>query len=108
MIRNYEPKSLISVVYMGGDVVFPKSEKFFVCSCDETANIIDYETSELLSSFKGVKFLKIDTFKGQLHYFTFFKPKWKIFSNVLQKSKHFYLESFRKVKIPFYSSNLEK
>jgi hypothetical protein len=60
MIRNYEPKSLISVVYMGGDVVFPKSEKFFVCSCDETANIIDYETSELLSSFKGVKNLNFN------------------------------------------------
>eukprot|EP01080_Neovahlkampfia_damariscottae_P000036 gene36-4287_t len=53
LIRNYEPKSLISVIYMGGDVVFPKSEKFFICSCDENANIVDYQTSEFLSSLQG-------------------------------------------------------
>ena len=46
---------------MGGDVVFPKSEKFFICSCDEIANIVDYETSEYLSSLKGVKQIKIKT-----------------------------------------------
>jgi len=56
-------------MYTGGDVcVSNKNEKYFICCSDTNANVIDYETGEILYEIQGVcKLYKIFIFEKRIH-----------------------------------------
>src|SRR4051812_49083302 len=65
VIRSYELNKFMSVIYTGGDVEIPKNEKyiltlkirFLVCCSDQNANMIDFETGQLLTTLDGDSFI---------------------------------------------------
>ena len=54
LIQNFDVTRFLSLLYTGGKVCVSNNEKFFVSCADKIANIVDYESGEVLAELVAV------------------------------------------------------
>jgi hypothetical protein len=54
LIQNFDVTRFLSLLYTGGKVCVSHNEKFFISCADKTANVVDYETGEVLAELNAV------------------------------------------------------
>jgi hypothetical protein len=54
LIQSFEVTPFLSLLYTGGKVCLSNNEKFFVSCAEKTANIVDFQSGEVLGELTTV------------------------------------------------------
>jgi hypothetical protein len=54
LIQSFEVTPFLSLLYTGGKVCLSNNEKFFVSCAEKTANIVDFQSGEVLGELSAV------------------------------------------------------